>query len=52
MAPLRGAGRDGPVTADELIEFGQRKKCREQLLRASQDCAVPLHRDSLAFDAA
>ena len=51
-AQLRSAGRDGSAIADELIEFGQRKKWREQLLGASQDCAVQVRKDSTIFNAA
>ena len=51
-AHLRSAGRDGSAIADELIDFGQRKKWKEQLLGASQDCAVQVRKDSASFDAA
>ena len=51
-AQLRSAGRDGSAIADELIDFGQRKKWKEQLLGASQDCAVQVRKDSASFNAA
>jgi uncharacterized protein (DUF2252 family) len=51
-AQLRSAGRDGSAIADELIEFGQRKKWKEQLLGASQDCAVQVRKDAATFNAA
>ena len=49
---LRSAGRDGSAIADELIEFGQRKKWKEQLLGASRDCAVQVRKDAASFNAA
>ena len=51
-AHLRSAGRDGSAIADELIDFGQRKKWKEQLLGASQDCAAQVRKDSASFNAA
>jgi len=51
-AQLRSAGRDGSATIDELIDFGQRKKWKEQLLGASQDCAVQVRKDAASFNAA
>ena len=51
-AQLRSAGRDGSAIADELIEFGQRKKWKEQLLGAAQDCAVQVRKDAASFNAA
>ena len=51
-AQLRSAGRDGSATADELIAFGQRKKWKEQLLRASGDCAAQVRKDSATYDEA
>ena len=51
-AQLRSAGRDDSAIADELIEFGQRKKWKEQLLSASHDCAVQARRDAASFNAA
>lgn len=51
-AQLRSAGRDGSAIADELIDFGSRKKWKEQLLGASQDCAVQVCKDAATFNAA
>ena len=51
-AQLRSAGRDGSAIADELIDFGRRKKWKEQLLDASQDCAVQVHKDAAAYNTA
>lgn len=51
-AQLRSAGRDGSAIADGLIEFGQRKKWRKQLLGASQDCAVQVRKDAASFNTA
>jgi uncharacterized protein (DUF2252 family) len=49
---LRSAGRDGSAIADELIDFGQRKKWKAQLLGASQDCAVLVRKDAASFNEA
>ena len=51
-AQLRSAGRERSAIADELIEFGQRKKWKEQLLNASQDCAVQVRKDATAYNGA
>jgi uncharacterized protein (DUF2252 family) len=51
-AQLRSAGRDGSASADELIEFGGRKKWKEQLLGLSQDCAVQLADDAAVYNRA
>ena len=51
-AHLRSAGRDGSAIADELVEFGPRKKWKEQLLGASQDCATQVRRDAAEFNTA
>lgn len=51
-AQLRSAGRDGSANADELIDFGRRRKWKEQLLGASQDCADQVRRDAAAYNAA
>lgn len=51
-AQLRSAGREGSAIADELIDFGHRKKWKEQLLAASQDCAVQVRKDAAAYNAA
>ncbi len=51
-AQLRSAGRDGSASADELIDFGRRKKWKELLLDASQDCAVQVAKDAAAYNLA
>ncbi len=51
-AQLRSAGRDGSAIADELIDFGQRKKWKDALLGASQDCAAQVRQDAASFNAA
>lgn len=51
-AQLRSAGRQNSALADELIDFGKRKKWQLKLLQASLDCAKQLRRDSAKFDAA
>ena len=51
-AQLRSAGREGSAIADDLIEFGLRKKWKEKLLVAAQACAVQLRKDSATFDKA
>ncbi|MBC7733245.1 MAG: DUF2252 family protein, partial [Bacteriovorax sp.] len=51
-AQLRSAGRDGSATADELIDFGQRRKWKASLLAASHDCAAQVRQDAAAFNAA
>jgi uncharacterized protein (DUF2252 family) len=51
-AHLRSAGRGGSASVDELIDFGRRKKWKEFLLAASNDCAAQVRKDSAAFDAA
>jgi uncharacterized protein (DUF2252 family) len=51
-AQLRSAGRDGSATADKLIQFGQRKKWKEQLLGAAHDCAVQVRKDAATYNAA
>ncbi|HWK83415.1 MAG TPA: DUF2252 family protein [Caldimonas sp.] len=51
-AQLRSSGREGSATTDELIDFGQRRKWKDKLLAASQDCAAQVRADSAAFDAA
>jgi hypothetical protein len=51
-AQLRSAGRDGSAIADELIDFGRRRKWQEQLLSASQDCAEQVRRDAAVYNAA
>ena len=51
-AQLRSAGRDGSASADELIDFGRRKKWKDLLLGASQDCAVQVAKDATAYNLA
>lgn len=51
-AQLRSAGREGSAIADDLIEFGLRKKWKEKLLVAAQACAVQVRKDSATFDKA
>ena len=51
-AQLRSAGRDGSAIADALIDFGLRRKWKQELLSASQDCAVQVHNDAAAYNAA
>lgn len=49
---LRSAGREGSAIADQLIDFGQRKKWKAELLATSLDCAVQIHQDAACFNAA
>ncbi|HSW07462.1 DUF2252 domain-containing protein [Aquabacterium sp.] len=51
-AQLRSAGRQGSASADELIDFGQRKKWRGKLLDAAMDCADQVQRDAHDFNQA
>ena len=51
-AQLRSAGRDGSAIADDLIDFGLRKKWKKNLLVAAQACAVQVRKDSATFDKA
>ncbi len=51
-AHLRSASRQGSATLDELIDFGQRKKWQEKLLKTSLVCAQQVRADSAAFNAA
>lgn len=51
-AQLRSAGRDGSAIADELMDFGRRKKWKAPLLAAAQDCAIQVRKDAAVFDAA
>ena len=51
-AHLRSSGLAGSATADELVDFGQRRKWRAKLLQASVDCASQVHAHSKTFDAA
>ena len=51
-AQLRSAGRQGSATADELVDFGKRRKWRSKLLDASRACASQARGDARTFDAA
>ena len=51
-AQLRSAGRNGSAIADELIDFGRRRKWKDQLLGASIACAAQVHKDATVFNAA
>jgi len=51
-AQLRSAGRDGSACADELIEFGSRRKWKDRLLQAAADCNLQVVRDATAFNTA
>jgi uncharacterized protein (DUF2252 family) len=51
-ANLRSASRQGADPLDELIDFGQRKKWQERLLKTSLVCAQQVRADSAAFNAA
>jgi uncharacterized protein (DUF2252 family) len=51
-AQLRSAGRDGSANADELIDFGRRKKWKDLLLGVSHDCAVQVAKDAAAYNLA
>ena len=51
-AQLRSAGRDGSANADELIDFGRRKKWKDLLLDASRSCAVQVAEDVAAYNLA
>jgi uncharacterized protein (DUF2252 family) len=48
-AQLRSTGREGSATADELIEFGARKKWRKNLIEAAQECTAELKKDWKVF---
>jgi uncharacterized protein (DUF2252 family) len=51
-AQLRSAGRDGSAIADELMDFGRRKKWKKALLGASQDCAAQVRKDAAEYNMA
>ena len=51
-AQLRCAGRGGSAAADELVDFGQRKKWKASLLTAAQDCADQLRKDAAIYNSA
>ncbi|MDE2396787.1 MAG: DUF2252 family protein [Burkholderiales bacterium] len=48
-AQLRSAGRGGSAPADELVDFGRRRKWRARLLEASIDCAAQVEADAAAY---
>lgn len=51
-AHLRSAGREGSATAEELIDFGRRRKWRAQMLDAVGEAASQVVRDAKRYDAA
>ena len=51
-AQLRSAGRDGSAMADELIDFGLRKKWNGKLLTAAKVCAGQVRKDASTFNTA
>jgi len=51
-AHLRSSGRAGSANADELIDYGKRKKWRSKLLDTSHDLAAEVQRDAATFNAA
>jgi uncharacterized protein (DUF2252 family) len=51
-AQLRSAGREGSAIADELIDFGRRKKWRGPMLALALECAAQVEKDALTFAAA
>ena len=51
-AELRSAGRQGSASADELIDFGGRKKWRTRSLALARACQEQVDRDWREFCAA
>ncbi len=51
-AHLRGAGRQGAASVDELIAFAQRQRWQQTLLAASCACAQQLYQDASSFNQA
>ena len=51
-AHLRSSGRDGSAIADELIDFGRRKRWRKELIGASHECAEQVRKDAATYNAA
>jgi len=51
-AELRGAGRQGSASADELIDFGGRKKWRTKMLAVARACRKQVDLDWREFCAA
>lgn len=49
---LRSSGRQGSAIADELVDFGRRKKWKAELLDASQECAAQVRKDVATYNAA
>ncbi|HWI10058.1 MAG TPA: DUF2252 family protein [Burkholderiaceae bacterium] len=49
---LRASGRQGSAIADELIDFGRRKKWKAELLDAAQECAAQVRQDAATYNAA
>ncbi len=49
---LRSSGRQGSAIADELIDFGRRKRWKAELLDASQECAAQVRTDAATYDGA
>lgn len=51
-AHLRGSGRQGSASADELVAYAGKKKWKAALLSAARDCAKQVGRDWAAYCAA
>jgi uncharacterized protein (DUF2252 family) len=51
-AQLRSAGREGSAIADELMDFGRRRKWKAALLLASKDSAAQVLSDATTFNRA
>jgi uncharacterized protein (DUF2252 family) len=49
---LRSSGRQGSATADELVDFGSRRKWKVDLHAAAIECAAQVRLDAAIFDAA
>jgi hypothetical protein len=47
-----GVRTDVRLLADELMDFGRRRKWKAPLLVAAHDCAVQVRKDAALFDAA
>lgn len=48
-AQLRSAGRQGSASADELVEWGGKRKWKERLLDIAEACASQSQRDAATF---
>ena len=46
---LRSSGRKSAACADELIEFGEKRKWRSRLLEVAQECARRIEHDWQAY---